>query len=108
MTDDRLDLSPLSPDDRLVRRVTDACAPQLAERRSRAMSIQIAMWWRPALAAALLIALASGLILARPPAAPPNPGPPALARAVGVPTPLARRLTSERPPDVVELMEIAQ
>jgi hypothetical protein len=124
MTDDRIDFSLLQPRARssglegLVSRVNAQCAPQLAMRRSRRTTIQIVSWWRPAVAAALTIGVISTVILGRAPrrderivvakaAAPMRVVSGAriqLARALGVPTLLATRLTRETPPTATDLL----
>jgi len=101
MTDDPIDLASMMPAlDGLVARIDARCAPLVVARRAQPTMIQLAAWWRPALAAALLIGIVSSVILRReppPPRAIPN-ATPELARALGVPTILADRLTSTAPP----------
>jgi hypothetical protein len=118
MTDERIDLSPLDADaqklEALVQAVNARCAHVLAERRARRTTIQIAGWWQPAIAAALLIAMISTLVLARQPEPEPQPqrliasaatpSTAQLALRIGVPRLLARSLTSDKPPSADDLL----
>jgi hypothetical protein len=107
MTDDPIDLGSMMPRlDGLVARIDARCAPLVVARREHPTMIQIAGWWRPALAAALLIGVVSSVILRREPPPPrvmPNPTT-ELARALGVPIILAERLTSTVPPPSAALL----
>ena len=121
MTDDRIDFASLfdgtgnSQVDDLVRRVNVQCAPGLAMRRSRRTTFQIVAWRRPALAAALVIAAVSTVVLARSRRVETPPSRIAatttvpavrmqLAAALGVPTVISGRLTSNTPPTIDELL----
>ncbi|HEY2851828.1 MAG TPA: hypothetical protein VGJ18_03230 [Gemmatimonadaceae bacterium] len=107
MSDDPIDLASLVPPlDDLVTRIDARCAPLLSARRERRTLVQIAGWWRPTLAAALLIAIGCSIVLRRVP--PPRRGMPnattQLARGLGVPSVLADRITSTVPPPSTELL----
>ena len=118
MNDERIDLSALTPAlDDLARGIQERCAPLLAERRRTRMIVEIAGWRRPMLVAAALVAIASGVILARAPGEAQiatRPGQSRylsgrtpttqLATVLGVPNEMASRLTIRRPPTLSELM----
>ncbi len=114
MEPERMDLGPLDPRrdalayERLVRRVMDAAAPELERRARRASPLAVvAVWARPTLAAAAVIAvLAAGALLStdRPDREPW----PDTVEALGVPAPAADWLLDEREPtpsDLVLAME---
>ena len=118
MTDEPIDLSALRPrGDALPAAIAARCAPLLAGRREHATMVHIAGWWWPALAASLVVAAGSVILLALPferrspgPeatfAARPAPAPRLqLAEAVGIPRALARSLTSHTPPRLSDLLE---
>ena len=117
MSDEAIDFTLLHPPvDALTAAVATRCAPLLAARREHVATVQIARWWRPALAASLLIAAASAVVLMLPfhdpsqetegrsvarRATTPRIQ---LAEAVGVPRALARHLTSRTPPTLSDLL----
>ena len=113
MSDERIDFSQLEPPDgdALRRAIGVRVAPLLAERRGRPTIIQLGAWWRPVAAAAVIVAIASTAVLALAPgrakpemtAAPPTVRL-ELARALGVPSPLAQSLTRETPPSAREFL----
>ena len=118
MTDDRIDFSALTPPvDALAAAIASRCEPLLAARHARATSIQIARWRRPILAASLVIAAGSALVLVLPlerGARRPHLsrsglyGPSSrleLAQSLGVPRLLAMHLTRTTPPTLVDLLE---
>jgi len=116
--DDRIDFSLLEVPslDGLVLDIEARCAPLLELRRARPTTMQLAAWWRPAIAAAVVIGVASTVMLLREPMPPRGPATPdfagralapvpsQVAMMLGVPTPLASRLTSARPPTLAELV----
>lgn len=107
MTEDPIDFASMVPPlDDLVTRIDARCAPLLSVRRVRGTMVQIVGWWRPTLAAALVIGVISSIVLRR--ELPPRRGVPnastQLARALGVPLVLADRITSEAPPPSIELL----
>lgn len=118
MTDARIDFSQLEPPDgeALVRAIEARAADLLAGRRARATTIQLAAWWRPVAAAAVLVAIGSTLVLflgprpagtqlARGPA--PSEAPSVrteLARELGVPPALALSLRRETRPTAREFL----
>lgn len=114
MSEDRVDLSHLAPPDSevLVRAIEARTAGLLAERRARPTIIQLAVWWRPVAAAALLVAIASTIALTLEPrtvtsplATAPNPVERReLAQALGVPSLLATSLSRESPPTAREFL----
>lgn len=112
METERVDLSALDPTrdrigyERLVRRILEAAAPELARRRATANPlVQLAAWARPALAAAAVIALVALGTLAvttryetvQDPAG-------SIADALGVPAPAADWLTEGRAPTTGDLV----
>lgn len=118
MSDEPVDLTALRPaEDALSAAIAARCAPLLAARRQHATTVQIARWWWPALAASLVVAAVSAVLLALPfPAATQRaegavaarrtPAPRIqLAEAVGIPRALARHLTRRTPPSVSDLLE---
>ena len=118
MTDAPIDLTVLHPvGDTLPAAIAARCASLLAARREHGTTVNIARWWRPALAASLLIGAASAAVLALPfekvsqrpqgtVTARRTPAPRTqLAEAVGIPRVLAGSLTSRRPPSLSELLE---
>jgi hypothetical protein len=119
MTDERIDFSELVPPDAevLARAIEARTASVLAERRARGTIIQISAWWQPVAAAAVVVAMASMVVLAlspRPSSADafarstPSAGASSprgeLARALGVPRPLAVSLSRETPPTAREFL----
>jgi hypothetical protein len=119
MTDEHIDFSQLEPADReaLVRAIEARAAALLAERRALGVTLQIAVWWPSVAAAALVVALASTLVLAlepRPigPNALPGVTPTTrpvrarteLARELGVPPALAVSLARDTPPTALEFL----
>lgn len=118
MSDEPVDLTALhAPVDTLTAAIAARCAPLLAARRAHVTTVQIARWWRPALAASLLVAAGAALLLALPfqrsdqatrgtLGAHRAPAPRVqLAEAVGIPRALARHLTSRTPPRLSDLLE---
>src|SRR5437764_735722 len=118
---DKIDLSPFAamPLDDLRQAIDARCAPLLAERRARRATIQIVAWWRPAIAAAVLISAASLVVLTKGPprrtaiaVAPssirarsiPNPRI-QLAMLLGVPRPLVNRVARPAPPTLNDLLQ---
>lgn len=116
MEPERMDLGPLDVAEdqlayeRLIRRVMDAAAPELA-RRARATSplALVAGWARPTLSAAAIIAvLSAGALLAtdrgidRTAAAP--DGSESAVDALGIPDPAADWLQDEREPSASDLV----
>jgi hypothetical protein len=112
MEPERVDLSALDPTrdrigyERLVHRILEAAAPELARRRAAANPlVQLAAWARPALAAAAVIAvLAAGAIAmaerydgAQDPAG-------TIADALGVPAPASDWLAEGRAPTTGDLV----
>ena len=110
MEPERIDLGPLDPRrdalayERLVRRVMDAAGPEL-ERRARAAGplAVVAVWARPTLAAAAVVAvLAAGALLSTDRHTP-EPWPDTV-EALGVPAPAADWLLDEREPEASDLV----
>lgn len=111
MEPERIDLSPLDPSadqlayERLVRRVMDAAAPELARRAAGMDPLDLLVGWaRPTLVAASIVAaLAAGALFAteRPDAAP-DAG--SVVEALGVPSPAADWLESGREPDAGDVV----
>lgn len=110
MKPDRVDLSPLdlAADqlryERLVRRVMDAAAPELARRARRAGPLAlVAGWARPTLAAAAIItAIALGALAAIERNGVQPSG--SMADALGVPAPAAEWLEDGREPTASDLV----
>ncbi len=111
MTDERIDFSALDPTadaerfEEIVGRISAAAAPALAARRVPAGVFgQVAGWWRPLLAAAVLAGIVSAATLARvqvPARASEEIG---VAEAIGVPQQIARWVRSDEEPDPTELL----
>lgn len=119
MTDDHIDFSQLAPTDpeALARAIEARTASVLAERRVRGTMIQISAWWQPVAAAAVIVAMTSAVVLALSPRprspdtfarSTPSAGASSprgeLARALGVPRPLALSLTRDTPPTAQEFL----
>lgn len=111
MTDDRTDFSALDPtrDERfeeIVHSITAGAARELAARRARASVVgQVALWWRPLLAAAAIAGIVSITTLARVQvAAPDETTDVGLAEAIGVPSQIADWVRSDEPPTPTELL----
>lgn len=110
MEPDRIDLSPLDPADdmiayeRLIRRVMDEAAPELARRARDASPLALVVGWaRPTLAAAAMIAaFAAGALVLTDRA---DGGTSAtVVDALGVPAPAADWLETGRDPDEADLV----
>lgn len=112
MEPERLDLSPLDPSadqlayERLVRRIMNAAAPELARRAGQASPLALlAGWARPTLAAASIIAaLAAGALLSTERPEPALVGSASVAEALGVPAPASEWLEAGREPDAGDLV----
>lgn len=112
MEPERIDLSPLDVADdqlayeRLVRRIMDAAAPELARRADESSPLAfVAGWARPTLAAASIIAaLAAGALLATERAGPAAMESAAVVDALGIPAPAAEWLEAGREPDADDLV----
>ena len=110
MDTERMDLSPLDPAgdrlgyERLVRRIMDAADPELTRRAEQAGPLALlAIWARPALtAAALIAALALGVLTAleRDGVEPTE----SIVDALGVPAPAAEWLEDGREPTASDLV----
>lgn len=117
MTDDsRIDLSAVDPGadpsrlDRSARTIASRVAPSLRRRRERVppLWIELVEWRRPVLAAAALVAVASIIVLTRPPSTTAfmaSPGPGTLAEAAGVPPLAASWVESGLPPSNEALLD---
>ena len=120
--DDRIDFSAFDavPLEALARDIAMRCAPLFAEPRRPRKSSQIVAWWRPTLAAALVVSVLASALLLRPrrtqvekmavaaaPLAPPRLAsvPTQVAQALGMPAPLVRRLARQSPPSIAELLQ---
>jgi hypothetical protein len=120
--DDRIDFSAFDgvPLEALARDIATRCAPLFAGPRRPRTSTQIVTWWRPTLAAALVVGVVSSVFLSRPrrtqvegtavAAAPPAPLPPPpaptqVAQALGMPEPIVRRLSRPSPPTIDDLLQ---
>lgn len=112
---DRIDFSSFEAlsHDAFVSDIAARCAPRLDRRRRQRASIQLVAWWRPALAAALLIGLVSSAILGRPrrtrvdgPTAAIATSMPAreIAQMLDVPAALVRHVTQPTAPTILELV----
>lgn len=111
MVPERIDLSPLDPAadqlayERLVRRIMDAAAPELARRAADTNPLDLVVGWaRPTLVAASIVAaLAAGALFAteRADAAADAGG---MVHALGVPFPAADWLESGREPDAGDVV----
>ena len=112
MEPERVDLSALDPTrdqigyERLVRRILDAAAPELARRRAAATPlVQLAAWARPALAAAAVIAaVALGTIVVADRYIGATDAAASIADALGVPAPAADWLAEGRAPTTGDLV----
>jgi hypothetical protein len=109
MEPDRIDLSPLDPAadplayERLIRRVMDRAAPELARRADAGPLALLVGWARPTLAAAAMIAaLAAGALLMTERGATSSPS--TVVDALGVPAPAADWLETGREPDEADLV----
>lgn len=113
MDKERLDLSVLDPGadqlrwERLVRRINEAAASELARRAALRGSVVgvLAGWARPMIAAAASVALASASVLALAGREPlgPEPGQ-SVAEALRIPAPVAEWVADERSPDMTDLL----
>ena len=111
MEPERIDLSALDPAadqlayERMVRRIMDAAAPELARRARDTGPLALVVGWaRPTLAAAAIIAaLAAGALLStdRPE---PATSSASVVEALGVPFPAADWLEAGRQPDAGDLV----
>lgn len=111
MDRERVDLSVLDPTtdslryERLVRRVMTAAAPELARRASPQTALAfLGAWARPVLAAAAVVAVVAGGVLAateRSAGATPEP---VTAESFGVPSPAADWLDEGREPTRTDLV----
>ncbi|MFP4623012.1 MAG: hypothetical protein ACOCVZ_03320 [Gemmatimonadota bacterium] len=106
MEQEPMDLSPLDPQadqlayERLIHRIMDAAAPELARRAESVGPLAlVAGWARPTMAAAaVLAAFAAGALLTtdRPMEAAAEPA--SMVDALGIPAPAAQWLEEEREP----------
>jgi hypothetical protein len=110
--EDRIDLSPLDPArdprafERFVRDTCSAAGPELLRRRVAVPLVGlIVAWRRPILAAAALLAIASGLALLKVSQQPLSPDENAVAEALGVPSTLADWTQAGDRPSPGELLE---
>lgn len=111
MEPERIDLSPLDPAadqlayERLVRRILDAAAPELARRAGQLDALDlVAGWARPTLVAASIVAaLAAGALFATD-RADSATGSGSVVEALGVPSPAAEWLESGREPDAGDVV----
>ncbi|NIP83390.1 MAG: hypothetical protein GWM90_30860 [Gemmatimonadetes bacterium] len=109
MEPERVDLSPLDPSldrlryERLVRRIVDAAAPELARRAGEAGPLAaLGAWARPTLtAAAVIAALAVGTLVAVERG---RDAPATMVDALGVPAPAAEWLEQGREPTASDLV----
>jgi hypothetical protein len=112
MEPERIDLSPLDlrtdqlAYERLVRRIVDAAAPELARRTAATGPLAlVAGWARPTLIAASIVAvLAAGALLStdRDPSS--ETAPAMAVDALGVPVPASQWLEAGREPDAGDLV----
>ena len=113
MTDERIDFSALDPMEdqlgfeRMVRSITEDAADELAARRARYNVIgQVVTWWRPMLAAATVLVIASVAALttvdATPSTVDPSTG---IAQAIGVPSRFAQWVASDELPTTSDLLQ---
>lgn len=112
MEPDRVDLSPLDPEndqlayERRIRRVMEAAAPEL-ERRARAARplALVAAWARPTIAAAaVIIAVAAGALFATERQPDSFAEADSMVEALGVPAPAAEWLEAGREPTASDLV----
>ncbi len=110
MEPERIDLSPLDLTadqlayERLVRRIMDAAAPELARRTTGPLAL-VAGWARPTLVAASIVALlAAGALLSTDRDASSASAPTAVVDALGVPVPASQWLEVGREPDAGDLV----
>lgn len=118
MNDDRFDFGPLDPlrdperVERAVRSIARRAAPLLAARRTpRTAFQQVARWYRPMLAAAAVIMIASVSALLRFGGRSPESPPPSVAEVVGVPSTVAGWVRSDSlptPGEIVVSLETTQ
>lgn len=112
MTEDRIDFSPLDPTresekfEEIVRSITAAAARELAARSAQTGVVgQVALWWRPLLAAAAITGIVSLVALARlETAASAETTELGLAEAIGVPTQVAEWVRGDELPTPTELL----
>lgn len=112
MEPERIDLSPLDPAadqlafERVVRRVMDAAAPELARRAGKTGPlVLVAGWARPTLAAAAVVAvLAAGALLATDREPVVGPASELAVDALGVPVPASQWLEAGREPNSGDLV----
>lgn len=114
MTDDvdRIDCTPLDPTadperfETIVRSITTAASAGLAARRARSNVFgQVASWWRPLLAAAVITGVVSVAALASIEPAPRVAGSEiSLAEAIGMPEQIAGWVRSDEAPEPAELL----
>lgn len=112
MEPERIDLSPLDlaadqlAYERLVRRVMDASAPELARRAASSGPLMlVAGWARPTLVAASIVAiLAAGALLSTDRESTDPAAPEMVVDALGVPVPASQWLEAGREPDAGDLV----
>lgn len=110
MDEDPIDLTPLDPTldaerwERRIAAITALAAPELA-RRAAAGSLPLVLvgWFRPALAAAAVLALCAGGSLALLRGGAGSSEPAVAAEALHLPAPVALWLGDDQPPSVAEL-----
>lgn len=112
MEREQIDLSPLDLEadqlayERLVRRIMDASAPELARRAARSGPLMlVAGWARPTLVVAAIVAiLAAGALVATDRESKESTSPEMVVDALGVPVPASRWLEVGREPDAGDLV----